>query len=236
LAGQRALSLGASGEAVAHFRDGIEQVWADAGARRCLGVELDLQMGLCCAAGVHYSAGHTDLGLLYERAIELCGQVGRRERMGVLLQGLEHHYFTRADHWREIELWARRLPSFLNLGDHSTVADACASVGRLLYLMGRFRGAKRLLEISRRWVLAHREDYLSFARFPHAWGQTAWTLSLLGYPEQAMSRAEEYVALAEALGHPLVVAGTCWNRAWMTDYLCAGDVPPGRHWQRQPRG
>jgi predicted ATPase len=97
-AGEVALRLSANPEAVAHYGAALELLPALPDTLDRLGLELALQVPLSVALMNVYGYSHGDVGRGFQRAHELCEQIGETPQLAPVLYGLWAYYFVRSDH------------------------------------------------------------------------------------------------------------------------------------------
>jgi predicted ATPase len=100
------------------------------------------------------------------------------------------------------------------VGDPAILVDAQYALGNTSFWMGNFLPAQEHLEGA---IVAYDLERRGTPAFLHGEADPvvyclcylAWTLWLLGYPNQALKRGDEALALAQRLSHPLssAVAG-----------------------------
>jgi predicted ATPase len=148
------------------------------------------------------------------RARELCQQAGESAQLFPVLWGLWNFYVVRAQLQTAQELGEQ----FLRLAQHTPdpvfLLQAHFIVGDTFFWCGEFTLARAHLEQD--LALDHPQRRHSHAALygldpgiaclSHA----AWTLWVLGYPEQALKRASQALAVAQELSHPLSVAWAQW--------------------------
>jgi predicted ATPase/DNA-binding SARP family transcriptional activator len=215
-AGERAAQLSAFQEGIAHMTRALELLVAlpdlgDAEARlERAQQELDLQLSL----GRAYMGGDDRpiprMIRAYTRARELCQQMGKTSELSGIVGQLATAHFVRAEHHRARALGDEALRLAQQTGDPLLVALGHWRLGYVLFALGEFSEAR-----------AHLESMLAFYEPQHhhplvllsgsdagvsALAYDACCLWCLGYPEQALSKSQEAMALARALDHPFSLA------------------------------
>jgi len=117
-------------------------------------------------------------------------------------------YFVRGELRTAYELAEQLLRRAQSARDPAQLTHGHAALGNILYFMGEFLSAKEHLENA--IILYDPERPLAFpAGFDHVvfcLSYAAWTLWHLGYPDQALTRGNEALALAQGLSHPYSLA------------------------------
>jgi predicted ATPase len=204
-AGMRALKRSATAEAVAQLAMGLEtlqQVPATAIRQRR---ELDLQVAYGAALVAARGPAASEPAKAYRRARELCRQLGEERNLVPVLFGLWASHNVR----NELSAAHAVAAELLTLAEQKPQGPAAIlghrALGTTLPLHGKFvasqESLKKLLNIDRSTV-GFSSD------FPHPFdpwltGQAYLSISvlLLGYPEQALTQAQQALAGAHQLGH-----------------------------------
>src|SRR5262249_15361796 len=149
------------------------------------------------------------------RARELCHQVGETPELVSVLFGLWRFYVTQS-HLRTARELGETLLRLAQRTDDSVLAVvAHLAMGATWLFLGGMPAARRhLMEgfgqytpDQRHAQVSHTGQDLGVACQAYA----AWTLWLLGYPEQAWALMRDAVAWAHALSHPYSAAyAQCW--------------------------
>src|SRR5262249_53912949 len=100
-----------------------------------------------------------------------------------------------------------------SLQDRYLLAAAHGTLGWTLYLLGELTSARTCLE---QGIGLYDPQPRPGTDDPRVYGlpYTAYTFWLLGYPDQALKRSQEAVALAEGLSRPLSLALALGMAAW----------------------
>jgi predicted ATPase/class 3 adenylate cyclase len=224
-AGQRAFAHSATAEAVAQLSLGqelLETLPQDDGRHH---VELDLQitLGAALSAAKGYAAPETTRA--YARARELCAKLGEERRLVPALLGLWGSYNARdeLDKARDVAIQLLKLAE--QKKDVTARILGHRSLGATLFGLGEFASAREHLEEMLTLITPEMGD--AFARLPYDPGISgrAWlglTLSVLGYPDQALAHANQALADAERLKHhnttSIVLGLRCSFAQFMRDH------------------
>ncbi len=210
-AAQNAQQRSAHREAIQHLTKALEllKTLPDTPERAQQELTLQVALGLSLTATTSWAAPEVERA--YARAQELCHQVGETPQLSPTLRGLFAFYFTRAEYTMAREL-GERLLSLAQSGQSSAfLLEAHHALGETLSHLGEFAAARVHLEqgIALHDPQAHRS--LSAATYGFDLRASCLTfLSLvfwfLGYPDQALKRVHEAIALAQELSHPFSLA------------------------------
>jgi predicted ATPase len=196
-------------EAIAHLTRGLEVLKALPDTPERVQQELTLQLALGDALLPVKGYTAPEVGKTILRARELCQQLGETPQLFPVLYRLMVFYFTRRELQATLELSEQLMRLAQSVQDLYLLSIAHACTGFTLSWRGELTSARAHLEqaIALYDPQKHprptvgtadpRVDCLSFA---------AWTLWYLGYPDQALKRSHEAVALAEGLSHPFSLA------------------------------
>ncbi len=209
-AGDRAVRLSANQEAIAHFTRGLAlfETLPDT-PERAQG-ELTLQLGLAAPLLATRGYAAPEVGHVYARARELCQQIGETPQLFPTLWLLNNFYGIRGEYQTAIELGEQMLSLAQRAQDPLLVAVGHLSLGWVLVHLGEFTSARAHLEHMIAFYDPQQHRSLAFI-YGHDPGVTsraweAWALWFLGYPEQALKRSREALALAQELDHPFTLA------------------------------
>jgi predicted ATPase len=147
----------------------------------------------------------------YTRARELCERLGDPPQLFPALYGLSSMYFVRAQLRSAYELAERVLLLAQGTNDLAQLLYAHAALGRTSFHKGELLLAREHLEIA--ISLYDRESHRALA-FQFAGvdagvsclSYAAQTMWHLGYPDKALERVKEALALASGLYHPVSLA------------------------------
>ena len=205
-AGRQAARRSAHLEAIAHLTKGLELLLCLPETPARTHDELPLQIGL--GASLMITQGYTTPAAehAYARARALCQQVGDVAQLSRVLFALWGIYANRANHSTARELGAELLALALRLDNPTTLLVAHHAVGSTWYWLGELTQARGALEHALA-LEAHQpqvDDTATTALVARVanYGYTAWTLWLLGYPQQAAQHNDQALTLAHALAHP----------------------------------
>ena len=235
-AGRKGVQLSANEEAISHFNRGLEllKTLPDSPERTQRELAMQLSLGSSLLATRGYAA--PEVGHAITRARKLCQQIGETPQLFPVLFVLCGFYGIAGDYRSAREL----AEQMLNLAEHAEdplhIAMANLQLGYLLLHMGEPTQARACLEHMVRFYNPEQHSSLAFIYGSdlgvYALGWTAWALLFLGYPDQALKRSREAMALAQKIGHSfslifaLNAAGNFVNRL-------LGDVRTSREFSKE---
>jgi predicted ATPase len=206
-AGQRAIERCANAEAIKHLSKGLALLETLPDTPERAERELRLQISLGVSMQAARGAGSPEVGKIYTRARELCEHVGETSEVFAVLWGLWRYYRQGRD-FQKARALAEEL---LRLGEHqhdpALLIQALHAQWTTRFFLGEYASA---VEHTERGVSLYdpQEHHVQASRFgghdPCICGLTiaAWSLWALGYPDQALKRIDQSLALARELDHP----------------------------------
>ena len=230
-AGQRALHASANPEAIAHLTTGLDLL-ADlpAGPERA-GVELQFRLTLGPAYMAIRGYAAPEVEACYQRARELCRELGDTPQLVPVLHGLWTYHIVRAQHTSAFALGEQVLQLGAATNDDGLLLQGNMEVGWSHFFLGELEQAREHLER----VLAlydherHSSHAFTYGDNPATSARSALAsvLWLLGYPDQALRCSEENLAILRSLvQHPYSVAFGFTVAAFLRQYL--GDPSAAR--------
>jgi predicted ATPase len=214
-AGEHALRQHAYREAADHAIRGLGALGALADSRERTQQELALQVTLGSALTATQGYAAPAVADTYARAWELCAQVGDTPQLLPVLLGVGRFYAVRGEFQTARDVGAHLLTHAEAAHDPVMLLAAHNALGVASLYAGDLEAARQHLE--RGVALSHASDRNPTSSHPfrlvppsvtcaiHA----AWTLWLLGYPDQAATRARDALALARSLDHPFGLSYAC---------------------------
>ena len=205
-AAQVAHRLAAAEEAISHLNLALALLLAQPETPARMKQELALQvaLGAPLIAARGYSA--PELERAFNRAQELCQQIGETPQLFQVLWGLGRFYLVRPQLDMAVKVGQRLLTQARRTRDPDLLLEAHNSLGAVRFHRGELRLAREHLE--RGLALydpeRHRAHALQYGQDPGVVCliRNAWTLWCLGYPQQALERSRQGIALAERVEHP----------------------------------
>ncbi|MGH6895461.1 MAG: AAA family ATPase [Geminicoccaceae bacterium] len=229
-AGHRAAERSANAEAAAHFRRGVELLRAFPETAERHEQELDLLTMLGSMVITTKGHGHPEVEDVYTRARELCHRAGDASHLAPVLQGLRIYHILRA----ELVSAREAAQDLLALGESTREAaylvEGHRAKGVVHFYAGEFELALDHLErgFALYDIQAHAPHNL---RYEDDAGETclayaARTLWTLGYPDQALERSGQAIALAQETSHAASIAEAMTWRSEIA--LFRRDIPDAR--------
>ncbi len=204
-AGQYASQRGANTEAVGHITTALELLKTSPDTPAHTQQELPLQLALGALRMATHGFAAPEVEQAYRRAQELCEQTGDREQVFTALHGLTNYYAMRAEHQTARALADQMLAiaqeaqdSGLLIAAHRMQAITRLWVGEFLATRAHLEQGIALYDPQRHRALTFRYGQnlvVSCRLMAH---QVLW---ILGYPDQALRRAQEALTLAQEFSH-----------------------------------
>jgi adenylate cyclase len=221
-AGAQAVRLSANEAAIMHYKRALRLLETLPEVDERLEKELALQLALTAPLEALKGFAAPETARAYARGYELSQQVGPTEQLVPALLSLATFYYARAEGQRSLHLIEQALDVALRKEDPLQVAIARWILAVALLNRGDLERAQVNLEHvidfydPRRHapLVATLAQDLGVSVF--AWA--SWTAWLRGYPDQALERSRQALALAEELGHTytmgfaLTIAGAYFHQ------------------------
>jgi predicted ATPase len=209
-AGQNALRRSAPREAIDLLTKGLEllQTLPDAPERLQQKLALQIALGIPLVMTKGYAAPEVES--VYKQARELCQQIGETPLLFPVLFGLFRFYYTRAQYTTAHELAQQLMRLAQAAQDPIFLLGAHFALGSTLFYLGETDAAEA--HTQQGFALYNPQQHGASLRL---YGQDLGVVSraqgavapwLLGYPDQALQRAHDALALAQRLSYPFSVA------------------------------
>jgi DNA-binding winged helix-turn-helix (wHTH) protein/tetratricopeptide (TPR) repeat protein len=204
-AARNALRRSAPREAIEHLSAGLGILGRLPEGHERLEHELQLRLALGAAVQSTKGYGANEVQEAYQRAGELCQQLGETPHLFPALMGLWSFAVGRGEWKRSLDLAEKNLRLAQRMQEPAELARSWRSLGHVQYFLGRFDAARENLEraIALTGDSEPRLDTFTYMSNTgvEARSALAWTLELIGYPDQALSMARKALSLAEQLGN-----------------------------------
>jgi class 3 adenylate cyclase/predicted ATPase len=205
-AGQQALQRSAHPEAIDHLTKGLELVKTlpDTPERRRQEFHLHIALGAPLIATKGHGA--LEVEYAYNRALELCRQMGESPQLVSALLGLWRFYTVRGELRTAYELAEQLVTRAQNLQDLGLLLEAHLSLGITLFYRGELPIAR--IHLEQAMTLYDPQQHHAYA---FIYGQdpgmaalsyVARVVWLLGYPDLALQQSQKALTLARELSHP----------------------------------
>jgi predicted ATPase len=225
-AGQRTIAPSAYVEAVSHLRKGLELLHALPDTPERTQQELDLQMTLGPALMALKGWSAPEVEHAYACAQALCQQVGQTPQLFHVRGGLWAFYLVRGELQTAQRLAEQCLTFAQSLQEPAFLLLAQTMLGMSLCYRGELPPARASLQDAlARYDPSQHHHLTAFGADPGELCLThvAQALFFLGYPEQALQRAAEAIALAQQLSHPFSLGPALSVAAWI--HWWRGEIP-----------
>lgn len=205
-AGNQAARQFASQEAIAYFRRGLDIVHTLPETPQRLQQGIALQIALTLPTTIVYGYASPEARRAYDRARDLCQQLGETPALFTALTGLTRYYGLSGDQLVGLELAQQALAIAQAAQDATMLLEAHRHLAGVLSALGRLREARAFGE--RGMALydpaQHERDAYRFGHDPAVTilGYQSLTLWLLGYPDQAMAQRNRLLHLVQSFSHP----------------------------------
>jgi class 3 adenylate cyclase/predicted ATPase len=205
-AGKRAAQRSANAEAINHLNRGIEVLMALPDTVERARQELELQTTLGPVLMAVKGFGASEVGKIYDRARELCQQVGETPKLFPVLHGLWRFYQIRAELQTARELAEQLFSLAQRAQDPALLLEGNRMMGQTMYWLGENASARTHLEhgIALYDPQQHRSHAFVYGQDPGVLCRAfrAWAIWVLGYPDQALRSIHEALTMAQELTHP----------------------------------
>jgi class 3 adenylate cyclase/predicted ATPase len=208
-AGEIAVRRSANVEAIAHFLKALEGVKSQPDGRTRSEQELALQMALAVPLVAAKGWPGIEVERAYSRAQELCESLDKQDELFTVSRGLWNHYLARGEMQRAHDLAVRISAQAEEHQGPLQRALAHRAFGTTLFFLGRF--AESLDETDRAIAIddaldgadSDRTHLFLYGERPGLISRlyAGWASWFLGFPDRAVARFDDALALAEKLGH-----------------------------------
>ena len=217
LAGQQAVERSAYSDAISHFTTALDLLQTLPDTVERIHQELLLQTALGSAWMITRGFASPETGRAYTRARELCQQVGETPQLFEVLRGLGTFYLVQGKLQTSRELREQLLSLAQRTQDPPSLLLAHVHLGVTLFSLGELIAARSHLEqglaLYDPWQ--HRSLVGPTGLDPRVTSRDflAQVLWLFGYPDQALDRSREALALARERPHPYSLSQTLFFAA-----------------------
>ncbi|MEJ2102026.1 MAG: hypothetical protein P8X68_18940, partial [Desulfobacterales bacterium] len=149
--------------------------------------------------------GSSEVGKVYDRARELCQQVGETPQLFPVLHGLWRFYQIRAELQTARELAEQLFSLARRAQDPALLLEGNRIMGQTMFWLGELVPARKHLEqgIALYDPQQHRSHAFVYGQDPGVLCRCfgAWPIWVLGYPDQALRNIHEALTMAQELTH-----------------------------------
>ena len=235
-ASERALARSGTKEALAHLDSGLTALKSlpQGAERQRFEVELWLALGQTLRAAKSITAPETEAA--FRRAREVCEQSGDTTRLAQALNGLALCHYNRAELAVAHVTGSELLVLAERAGDPDALRKANETLGYISFALGHLTAARAHME--KVAALAHTlqneadpDQQPVDRQLPTTILYLAWSLVILGYPDQASQCCHRGLALAARSPDPFAAAMAIGNAAAFYQ-LCRDAVSARREAER----
>jgi class 3 adenylate cyclase/predicted ATPase len=208
--GQRALAHSANVEAIANFRKALQVLNALPETPERTKQEIDIQLGLGIPLIAVQGYASAETREAFSRARTLCPRLGNIPEYFQALFGSWGHCWMRGKNDDALRMADEFLSRSRALSDPVPLMVAHRVMGSTLLTIGDFQSSANHFEETIKLSISKGKQplYSLYMVEPQVASLLllSWDLWFLGYPDQALSRVSEALALAQDLGHPYTIA------------------------------
>jgi predicted ATPase len=209
LAGEKDVRSSAIDEAVHHFMNAMELLGSLPQTHDNMQKELSLQLRVGSALGTVKGWSAPEVGQAFNRATDLCREVGTTRQLFTAISGMAIFHLLRAELHRAHKLTQELLAITEDKVEPSDLVGLHQARGTVLCVMGEFTTARSHLERAISISDRLQTFFLPSGSSDHPGvinrAYTSLVLCCLGYPDQALERREEAVKLIRDLAHPFTL-------------------------------
>ena len=199
---QQALQRSAHAEAIRSLNSAIDLLQKLPNSPECTQRELLLQLALGPALIALTGWAAPEVERAYTRTWELCERLADPPELVPALLGMWSVYYLRGELWKAYELAEQLLHRAQSAQDPTLLLYAHLALGDTSLSMGEWLLARDHLEMAISLYDRERPMAIGHDTGVNCLSYMALTLWTLGYPDQALKKGNEAVAVAQALSHP----------------------------------
>ena len=221
-AGEQAVRSHALREAVQFFSEALEwlETLPDTVERKEQELRLQIALGAPLMAIKGYGA--VEVKKTYDRARELGQEVGQVSQLFFILNGLALSCFSQSDFSASVEFCKQFEALVQSTQEQRMFPIVGHSYACNLFHLGEFNQARNYTELAIETYLPENHEFY-IANYGQDPAMACFLFDclanwLLGYPDVAIQRSEEMLALAQKLSHPFSLAYAFNCKAWFALY------------------
>jgi DNA-binding SARP family transcriptional activator/predicted ATPase len=203
--GRKAVDHSSYEQAVANYRHGLDLLRSLPDSPAKLEQELELQTALGAALLPIRIWSHPEVARAYQRAYQLCQQLGNRSEFFHVLKALVSYYTMCGDIFVGLEIGQWLLEAAEEKQDDALLVIAYNNRGITLLFAGEFNAYRQYADKVLALYDENRHRHLtSVMGYDPKVGILSQSIGLwaLGYPDQALARVRQAVAWADEIRHP----------------------------------
>jgi len=222
-AGKKAAARSATHEAIAYFEQALDVIKHLPEGKQTIEKTIDIRVDLGPALIATRGFPAIEVGENYTRARELCEQFGETPQLFPVLWGLARMHDTRGELRAGRELGEQLLNLAQRGQEPALLLEAHHEIWANLFMLGELTSARMHLEQGFALYDPQKHKHHAFLYGGHDPGvccgwHSAEVLWLLGYPDQALRRSQDSLALARELSHPSTMVYALFFAAWFHQY------------------
>ena len=219
-AGKKAAIRSANREAAEYFEQALNELEHLPQNREALEQAIDIRVDLGPALMATKGNGAREVEATYAKAKELCQRVGETLKLFPVLWGLSRMYNHRGELQAARDLGEQLLTMAQRVQDPELLLEAHHTLWAILATLGELAAAQTHAQQGIASYNQQQHSHLAFLYGGHDPGvccrtHAARQLWLLGYPDQALQRSQEGLALGRDLSHPFSLALSLLWLAWV---------------------
>jgi len=227
LAGRQAATRSANREAVMYFEEALEALKHLPETRKTLEQAIDIRIDLGPALMAAKGFSAPEVEATYTAARELCQQLGETSKLFPVIWGLARMHDSRGELNLGRELGEQLFHLAQRVQEPALLLEAHHTLWASFSNLGELASARTHLEEGLALYDPQKHKQHAFLYGGHdpgvcCGGHAARVLWLLGYPDQALRRSEDALALARKLSHPTSLAHALFYAARL--YQQGGDA------------
>jgi predicted ATPase/class 3 adenylate cyclase len=226
-AGEQAIARSAHLEAIGHLSRALELLAEMPETREHQQKELQLQIRLGVSLTATQGYGKPNVGDTYARARRLGETLGDTDQSFMALYGLWRHHMLRAEHNEAQEYGIALMTYAQAVPEPGFAVAANRALAATYFYLGNYVPSRTYCAnvISATETQKHDSQTLIQDMYDvvdprvTAYSYDAWSLWMLGFPEQAHQSSAQAISLATKLGHPFSQALAHCFAAWLHQFL-----------------
>jgi class 3 adenylate cyclase/predicted ATPase len=223
-AGSKAAARSVYKQAASYLEQALDVLGHMPETHNKLAKAIDIRIDLGAVLIAEKGSGAREIEQIYSDARELCRRMGETAQLFPVLWGLCRFYDSGGELQKAQDIGEQLLSVAQSSGDPSLVLEAHHSLWATLSLRGKFNSALTHSEDGLVLYDPNKHGHHALQYGGHdpgvcALASEAKTLWLLGFPDKAVQKSQESLALARKLSHPFsLVFATLSGAAWVHEH------------------